>query len=262
MPDNQQEKELGPSKVSFATFLLKILAAVVGGVIGTLVFIAIFVFASSIFDKITTLSAEDSVSPIFVFILMVITFLASTLGNIISSLLLSFTEKEKYQKRASAIYQIFVVNIIMFLLMVPVYFLGARMGFGVAAYVVGLHIILTAQASALILEIISNYKHALVGVYGVTFSILLSATVFFGIANIIESPNFLLFITLPIVWGSIALVQTIVTNLYGWVARTYDKDFLASTTVYGRDYGKEEETAEEAAPKAQDEEGAEFLRKN
>ena len=84
----------------------------------------------------------------------------------------------------------------------------------------------------------------------------------FGLSGIIESPQILLFAALPIVWGSIAFVQSIFTMLYGWIARTYDKDFLSTQTVYGSDYGKEVESDEPVAPKANDEAGADFLRHN
>jgi len=126
---------------------------------------------------------------------------------------------------------------------------------------VALHVIITAQVSALILEIISNYRYALLGVYGVTFSTLISAGILFGLMNITTEPAILLFAALPVVWGSIGFTYSIVTMLYGWFARVYDKDFLATDTLYGRDYGNDEEDEEEE-PRAQDEQGADFLRHN
>lgn len=261
MEDNEN-LEQGPPRISFATFLLKVLASVGGGVFGAVILIVIFLVSSSVLTPLTEGQTETYISPIFVFLLMVMIFLSTTGGNLLSTFLLSLTERQRYKRVSSAIYQIFIVSIIMFILMVPVYFITASIDISIVAYAIGLHIILTAQLSALILEIVSNYKYALVGLYGVTFSILISAAIIFGLSGIILSPQILLFIALPIVWGSIGFMQSIVTMIYSWFARTYDKDFLATSTVYGGDYGKEVEEEQEEAPKAQDEKGADFLRHN
>jgi len=254
------EKEIGPPRISFPTFIFKIISGVAGGAVGTLILLLIFVLASSLISPvIESISVDQAISPIFVFILIVMVFISSTIGNILSALLLSFTEKEKYTRRASAIYQIFIISLIIFILMVPVYLITASIDTNLTAYAVGLHIIISAQVSALILEIISDNRYALVGVYGVTFGVLLSAAVMLGIARLIISPTILLFVALPVVWGSIAFFLSISTILYGWIARLYDKDFLATDTVYGRDYGEEEE--EEEKPEHEDQAGADFLRK-
>ena len=255
--------EASPPSISFGTFLLKILAGAAGGIGGSLILLVIFVLASSILTPITSYKdGVEQVSPIFTFILMMMVFLASTVGNIVSTWLMALTEREKYTRVQSAIYQVFIISMIIFLLMVPVYFITATTELGITAYAVALHIIISAQVSALILEIVSNYRYSLVGLYGITFSILTSAGIMFGLAGVVDSPQILLFVALPIVWGSIAIVQSIFTMIYGWMASTYDKDFLSTQTVYGSDYGKEVENEEEEAPKAKDEEGADFLRHN
>lgn len=271
MADDQTKvQELGPGRISFGTFLLKILAGAAGGIGGSLILVLIFVLASSVLTPLTGSQATTEggttaiqVSPIFTFILMMMIFLSTTVGNIMSTWLMGLTERGKYTRISSAISQVFTISMIIFVIMVPVYFITSATNVTITAYAVALHIIISAQVSALILEIVSNYRYALVGVYGITFSILVSAGIMFGLAGIVSSPQVLLFVALPIVWGSIAFVQSIFTILYGWVARTYDKDFLSTQTVYGNDYGKEVESEEEPeTPKVKDEEGANFLRHN
>lgn len=263
MPQEETEPKVSVPKLSFATFLLKILAGLGGGIAGSLILLLIFMLASSALDPISGGTGEGaSVSPIFTFILLMMIFLGSTAGNLLSTWLMALSERDKYKRISSAIYQIFIISIIIFVLMAPVYFITAASNITIIAYAVALHIILASQVSALILEIVSNYKYALVGVYGITFSILISAGIMFGLAGIVESPQILLFAALPIVWGSIAFIQGIFTMIYGWMATTYDKDFLSTETVYGNDYGKEVEAEEAPAPKAKDEAGADFLRHN
>lgn len=269
MPDqpNQESPEstINPPSVSFGTFLLRLLAGLAGGVSGSLILLLIFMVASSALEPMSHYAdggENASVSPIFTFILLMMVFLSSTVGNILSTWLTALTQREKYTRLSSAIYQTFILSIIIFVLMAPVYFITAAGNIGVIAYAVALHIIVSAQVSALILEIVSNYKYSLVGLYGITFAVLVSAGILFGLAGIVASPQILLFAALPIVWGSISFVQSIFTMLYGWMARTYDKDFLCTETVYGNDYGKEVEAEEPEVPKAKDEAGADFLRHN
>ncbi len=257
-----EQEEIGPNKIPFTTFLLKLISAGVGGGVGSLILLLIFFVASSMLTPLTN-AADNYISPIFVFILLMMIFLSTTVGNIISTWLLALTEPHKYKRIPSTIYQVFIISLIIFILMAPIYFVTAVSGVELIAYAVALHIILSAQVSSLILEIISNIKHALVGVYGVTFSILLSAGLMFGFSSIVEAPQILLFVALPIVWLSIALVGSLTTIIYGWIARIYDKDFLSTQTVYGDDYGKDiEEIEKKLHPKAEDEAGADFLRHN
>lgn len=256
--ENSEREEIGPSKISFPTFLLKIIAGSVGGTVGTLVYLVIYLLVGTLVQE-GSLTAEY-ISPIFIFLLLIMSFLASTTGNILSTLLLSLTEKDKYTKKSTTIYQIFIVSIIIFLLMAPVYFLAASINVSFVAYAVALHVLVSAQLSALIMEIVSNNKYALVGVYGVTFSIITSAIVLTALSALIASPALLLFIGMPVVWATIAAVSCIVSMIYGWLVRIYDKDFLAAETVYGDDYA-EEDTSPEETPKIVDTDGADFLRK-
>lgn len=255
-------EEIGPNRISFPTFLLKIVAGLAGGGVGSLILMGIFFLTSSVLSPITG-DNSGYVSPIFIFILTMMVFLSSTVSNIVATWLLALTEREKYQRNASALYQIFILSLIILLLMVPVYFLTATQSVEIIPYAVGLHIIIAAQLSAIILEVVSNYRHALVGVYGITFSILISAGAMLGLSNLIDSAPILLFIALPIVWVSIALAGSLTTIIYGFIARTYDKDFLSTQTLYGADYGKEVEEVQTDEPqKAHDEAGADFLRHN
>ena len=107
-------------------------------------------------------------------------FIATTPANLLSVFLLSLTERDKYKRTKSALFQVFIINVVIFLLMVPVYFITTSINIGVTAYAVALHIVIAAQVSALILEIVSNYKYSIVGLYGVTLSVLVSAGVMFA----------------------------------------------------------------------------------
>jgi len=257
----EQLVEVGPPRMTFSTFLLRVLAGGAGGSIGALILLVIFMFAASVLQPVTSGEALEYVSPIFVFVIMIMVFLASTASSLLSVFLMSLTEKDKYVRTRSAIYQVFILSVMIFLLMVPIYLLAANLDVKIVAYAVALHIILAAQLSAIILEIVSDYKYSLVGVYGVTFSIIVSALVMVAIYGMLNYSVLIFFLALPIVWVSIAIFQSIFTMIYGWIARLYDKDFLSTKMVYGDDYGKEV-VEEPEAPHAVDEAGADFLKHN
>ena len=258
----EMKKVSGPPQISLAILFLKTVVGVIGGLSGTLIMLLIFVLASSILTPISDVEQlEKFVSPIFIFVLMVMMFLASTAGNILSVLLLAIVEKDRYKRLSSTIYQIFISSIIIFVLILPVYFIAASVSPAATAYAVALHLIISAQLSALIMEIVSNYKYALLGVYATAFAIIASAGTLFVMANYIVSIPILLFAALPVIWGATAFFQGFVTMFYGWISGIYDKDFLSTQTLYGEDYGKEVEGEDESEPVIKDEAGGEFLKK-
>lgn len=255
-------KQLGPARLGFPMLLLKTLAGLAGGGIGSLILLVIAVLAATIVAPLTDpTAATGSVSPVFVFVVSITAFLASTIGNILSVLFLSLTEREKYTKTSTTIYHVFIISVVMFILMVPVYFIAASINVGLAVFAIALHVILSAMASALIMEMVSNTKYALIGLYGIVFSIVLSTALLFGMYGGSNSA-IVLFLALPIVWGSISLIYSIFSMVYGWIVDVYDEDFLSLEISFGQDYGKAIESDKPVAPRAKDEAGAEFLRHN
>ncbi|MFA7685249.1 MAG: hypothetical protein WCX95_00430 [Candidatus Gracilibacteria bacterium] len=255
-------KQLGPGRISFPVLLLKLLAGLAGGGIGALILLVVSVLAATIIAPLTNPGEmSEEISPVFVFVVSIMAFLAATASDILSVLFLSLTEREKYTKTPTAIYHIFILNVVLFILMVPVYFIATSTRVELSIFIIALHIIISAQASAMIMETVSNNKYALIGLYGVTFSIVISTAVLFGLYGG-TSPAIVLFTALPVVWGSIALIYGIFSMIYGWIVDLYDKDFLSLESDYGSDYGKEVESEKPKAPRAKDEAGAEFLRHN
>lgn len=256
------QKQLGPARISFPILLLKVLAGLAGGGIGALILLVISVLAAAIIAPITNpAEVTEGISPVFVFVVSIMAFLASTASDILSVLFLSLTEREKYSKTPTAIYHIFILNVVLFILMVPVYFIATSAKTELSIFIIALHIIISSQASAMIMETVSNSKYSLIGLYGVTFSIVLSTAILFGLYGG-TSAAIVLFMALPVVWGSIGLVYGIFAMIYGWVVDVYDKDFLSLDVDYGTDYGKAVESEKPKTPRAKDEAGADFLRHN
>lgn len=260
-----EEKTLiGPPNVNFIRFLMKLGAGLGGGIAGAMILLVVFLLSASILQPALQATSETEINPLFVFVLMAMIFLSSCGSNILGTLFLALTDRERYTRLSSALYQIFIVNIVIFGLTAPLYFVTANMGVGMTAYTAGLHIVLSAQASALILEMVSDPKYSLLGIYSTIFAILFSAGVGFLVYQSTQSATILLFAIFPIIWISIGFMEGFIGMLYHGIYAMWGTDFLSQTVSYGDDYGKgkspEEEQEEVLEDERKDQSGSDFLR--
>ena len=112
---NQNVDQYGPRKLSFFTLVLKSLAGFAGGTAGTLVLLLIFLGASSILQPVIgTAAAADTangdISPLFMVVLMGMIFATSLVSSMVSTLLLAYTERDRYTKIPTTMAQIFIIN--------------------------------------------------------------------------------------------------------------------------------------------------------
>jgi len=186
-------------------------------------------------------------------------FLTSLAANVVGSLLFTYVESEKYSRRTTALYQIFFINLAIFVLLAPIYIvLDARNLLQMISFLAGFHVLLAGLASMMVLEIVGNLQYALIGVYGVIFSFTFSTGTILSVFEFTgRNPTIILFAALPIIWISLGFMTTITEMFYRWLWSLYGIDFLMSRTTYGIDYGEaevEEEVKEDLA-------GADFLNK-
>lgn len=263
MPEEKTASNLGPQSPSFLTLVLKTLAGFGGGIAGMLILLVIFLGASTILQSALNpgLSLEESgKNPLFIFVFMAMIFLTSLGSSLLSTLFFTFVEHEKYSRTSTVLYQVFFVNLVAFIIMAPIYLLlDARGLMDMVGFSAAFQVLITALASMLILEIIGNLRYALVGVYGVIFSMLISTGIIMVAYELTgRNPTVILFSALPVMWTVLGFVTTIAGMLYHWIWTLYGTDVLMSKTEFGRDYGAAEEP--EAEPKP-DVTGAEFLKK-
>lgn len=262
---NNNDTRLGPTKMTGLGFIAQIIAGVGGGVIGTLILFGVLFLASSYFAPVFT--GGDAPS-FLVFIFMIMVFGASLASNIFGSFFVALVHSDRYKKRTSSLYQIFILNVIIFFASLPVYLIVSKIGLSYLVYVAALQAILSAQASLLILEIVSDRKYALLGVYSGVFSIFVSIILGLLIHRIFpDNLIFLMLTALPIIWGSIGFFSALFNLIYYGIYSLYGVDFLASNISYGRDVAFEEkemsvEEAEEIIGKeGREKEGREFIEK-
>lgn len=259
----EENIQTGPPSPSFLTLVLKTIAGLGGGIAGMLILLVIFLGASTILSPALNpaLTPEEvSKNPLFIFVFMAMIFLTSLGANLLGSLFFTFVEHEKYSRSQTAMYQIFIVNLVAFVIMAPIYIILDSGGLmDMVGFLAGFHVLISALASVMILEIVGDLRYAVVGVYGVIFSLLISTGVIMIIYELTQrNPTIVLFVALPIMWTTLGFITVIIEMLYRWLYTIYGTDFLMSKTSFGRDYGEPEE---EEAPPPPDVTGAEFLKK-
>lgn len=259
-----------PRHMSFFTLVLKTLAGFAGGVAGTLVLLLIFLSSSSILQPvlspaIATEAASGEPSPLFMVVLMAMVFATSIVSSMLSTLLLAYTERERYTRIATTMSQVFIVNIVIFAFVLPIYLTTSTTHLQLTAFAAILQVILSSMASAMILELIHDHRYALIAVYTTILAILVASGINFFLYFMSGNATITLFAAQPIIWGLIGFSQSAFAMLYYWIYQTWGSDFLANSANFGGDYGvsylTEEEEEEVEIAKNPDVEGTDFLNK-
>lgn len=237
----------GPRQVELFTVFAKVFLGLCGGGVGSVVLLLIFLATSSVLQPVLSPvnTTQEQVNPIFIVILMAMIFATSLISSILSPLLLSYTERQRYPKIITSIYQIFIINLVIFAFTAPVYLTTSTSSIEFTAYAAGLQIVLVATAASLIMEIVNDLRYPLLGVYSSLIGILVATAANLFVYQFLKSTTVLLFMALPLTWASIGFFQAALAMIYNWYYMTWGNDFLASTTTYGTEYAGEAEEEEE-----------------
>ena len=261
-PEGQPEAQNQPPAFTFLHLIMRTLAGLGGGIAGSVILLILYLVSASFLAPYLAPAEETTVtSPVFVFVLLAMVFAATLAANLLSPLFISFTQREKYGRITTTMFQIFIMNIVILIVLIPVYFFASGYGGQVVSYAAGLHIVFAILASSLIFEIISSQKYALLGIYSTILAVLggiaFNAMLYQATGNALV----LLFITIPALWGGVGFLYGIFVMLYNWIVATWGTDFLSQSQEYSKDYGIAEEEMIEEEPKEEpkDVEGTDFF---
>jgi hypothetical protein len=255
---------VGPRPMSLLTLVLRLLGGIGGGLIGTVIIVMISLLGAGILQSALGNTADGGIHPLFVFVFLAMIFLSSTASNLLAPLFIGLGDRERYPRLATTLTQIFAANLVILITIAPVYVVVSSLNIQLLATVALIQIVVSAFASALMMEVLADYRYALLSVYSTALSVLISSGVYFLFYSFsADQPLFLFFTALPVMWICISLFGGLINLLYGAVYKLYGVDFLSTVTVYSRDENWEsaddiaqQEAAEEA--KANDS-GANFL---
>jgi hypothetical protein len=253
----------GPRQVSLFTLFAKTFLGLCGGVFGSLILLLIFLAASSILQPVLSPAEAtgEQINPIFIVLLMAMIFATTLISSMFTPWLLSITERQRYPRIITAVYQIFIINLIIFAFTAPLYLSTTVSSLEFAAFAAGLQIVLVSMASALIMEILNDERYPLLAVYTTVIGVLIATSINLFLFQMMKSATVLMFAALPITWASIGFFQAALAMIYYWYYINWGNDFLASANNYGVEYAGVQEEVEEAEQELpEDKTGSDFFK--
>jgi hypothetical protein len=262
--DYAYSDEYGPRRLSLFTLILKTFMGLVGGIAGSLILLLIFLASSSVLQPVLNPAESlDQINPVFNVVLMAMILFTSLCSSMLSPLLLSYTERERYPRMSTALFQIFIINLVIFLFVLPVYLATTPESLEFTAYAAGLQMVMVSIAASLIMEIVNDTRYPLLAVYSSLIGVLIATAVNLFLFQIMSSPTVLLFAAMPVIWASIGFFQACLAMIYNWIYLTWGSDFLSANVSYGMDYAntaQEVQEEEEAQRLPDDRDGNDFLK--
>jgi len=259
----QPAESYGPRQVSLFTLFAKTFMGLAGGTFGSLILLLIFLATSSVLQPVLSPAEAtgEQVNPIFIVILMAMIFATTLISSLLTPWLLAYTERLRYPRIVTSIYQIFIVNLIIFAFTAPLYLTTSTTNLEFTAYAAGMQILMVSLSSALIMEILNDDRYPLLAVYTTVIGVLIATAINLFLYQMMKSATVLLFAALPITWASIGFFQAALAMIYYWYYLNWGNDFLATTTSYGTEYAGVEEEVEEAEQELpEDKAGGDFFK--
>jgi hypothetical protein len=218
------------------------MSGLTGGIGGTLVaFVAYFLMLNFI-------PSDSGSSSLSVFAIIIMAFAATLSANTLTATMVTFMDNEKYSRRKTIITHVFMFNLILFFLTIPLYLIAVPLDIvnGIAA----LHFLLSAYVSALLMEIFAGYEYSVVGVYATSLGIFISISLALVVVAGTSKPLVITLGAMPIVWLILQTTSGLVELVYDNFLHLYGVDALNTSTDLGGDSVVEKEEEEDDAPTA------------
>ncbi len=229
---------MNPEKrpLTFILFLFRLLSGLTGGVAGTL---ALFV----VYFVLVSLVPQGGSSSLSAFVMVLMAFVGTLVANTVVAVMVTFLDQDKYSRRKTTITQVFLFNLILFFITIPLYFLAVKLN--VATGVAAMHFLLSAYVSALIMEVLAGYEYSLMGIYSASLGIFISLAFALILLVLQVSPTTFTFIAMPMVWFILQVIAGLSELIYDNFLRFYGVDALSASTDLGGDKEVEPEPKED-----------------
>lgn len=215
----------GPKKIELQDIALNSVWGFISGMIASII-ILIIVFGSSSIISIPGAFEEARLglgtNGIFPFILSFITFIATTCMILLTYKILQMIRPEKYKKSMIIYGQISFFGILTYLFFTPVYIFTGMISYDDMMIIFIIHAITLSFGTSLIIEILSNYRYILTGLYGSFIGVFVTAMITIGIFSSFTSGYaklLSLLVLLPIINTSIILFK----QLFEWMYYKYNQ---------------------------------------
>lgn len=212
--------QLTPRKQSITNILINSAWALISWITWSIIIIILTFIISNYYNVVWLLSESNlwvKISPLFPFILSLITLLWVTINSFLSYHVINMTDPEKYKKNSVLFGQMSLLQIIIYILVIPVYIYVGTKNINNIMIVFSFHILLANFWTHLILEVFNNYRYILVGLYGTILWLVLSIwyTLFvFSSFSVSYSKMIILMSLLPISAFIFSLIKQIFELMY------------------------------------------------
>lgn len=151
------EDLLWPPSIPFLSVLMMTIGSCIAGfVVGAMIFIMLYIFLGNF-------SLDTGASPI---LLSMITFFSLTTGLLIVYFIASLVFPETYTRSVTAISQITIFSIILYIFFAPVYLIVSNSYAGIPILsVFSLHVMLSVFGFFIVISVVSQYRYVLLSVY-------------------------------------------------------------------------------------------------
>jgi hypothetical protein len=232
-------------KMSLSQLIFRTLAGIIGGGFGSIVILIGILFSSSFVDPALGDAGDISVQPVFIFLIIALSFLAVLCADLITVTFLTYLNRAKYKRLFSTLVQIFTTNVVLAIFTFPLYLIAAAQSIESVVFIIGLQVILSIQGSYLIMETLANSKHLILTLYASIIAIVTTVILGVVLGIGVQVSSTLAFLVTPITWGLFAFWNASGEMTYQWVYGVYGEDFLNNQTNYGEDYNKSQMTSDD-----------------
>lgn len=219
------EELISPPKYEAMSVLMALITSLIVWIV---VGVIILLFS---FLALGKFSLESGVSPI---LLAMITFFALVTGNLIYYSILSRVFPNIYSRGRTALAQIVILSILLYLFFAPVYIVISTFSkdsfFVLWAF--SAHILLSIFAFHIVIALISQYRYSLLSMYTSIASLLFTSMVALSIILFLPSSTsslFVLFGLSIVAYVTFTLVYTILSWLYYILYVTTGSDIIGNT---------------------------------
>ena len=160
----------GPKKIDMQEILISSVGAFIAGFIGSLIIFVITFISSWVIDIAWTFNSAAvwiwNAGTIFPLVLSLITFIGTSITIFMTYILMSLTSPERYKRTLTILGQISFFWILCYVFLTPIYIYLWVSDVKNIMYIFIGHTLLICFGTSLILEIMNNYRHILIWVYG------------------------------------------------------------------------------------------------
>lgn len=194
-----------PNKVSFSDIGIQSLWSLIAWLIWSIIIIILTFMLGDVVDFAWNFQ-ESSVwiktSSIFPIVFSIVTFIGTSLTIYLSYFISHKITPEKYRKNIIIFWQITFFSILTYIIITPVYIYAGMINYDYLMYIFLAHCFIVIFWTNIILEILNNYRHILIGLYGsfigLFFSIIITISIFSSFSTGIAKMIWLLLL-LPLI---------------------------------------------------------------